>query len=158
AADLRAIYRPADPGNGFTGLTPTQPFWVTPALSAAGGAPQESRLPVLPVESVTDTESPPAGPAGGVHALFNLDVKAEAPFPTNCSSGPARRQITAKPVNLPFPDCKVYVSDCEDIAVLNTLDGFNMQPRLSIPFDSPIDVNSVTSQDVFLINLGDTVD
>jgi hypothetical protein len=156
AADLHASYRAADAGNGFTGLTPTQPFWVTPAVAAAEATRQE--LPALPVQSVADTQSPPAGPRGGVHALFNLDVKTEAPFPTNVFTVPDRTQNTGRRVHLPLPDCTVRVSDCEDLAVINALDGFNLQPRLSIPFDGPIDVHSVNSQDVFLINLGDTVD
>src|SRR5262249_21692531 len=40
----------------------------------------------------------------------------------------------------------------------NTLDGFNLQPRLSVPFDGAIDVNSVSSNNVCLIRLGDTLD
>jgi hypothetical protein len=47
------------------------------------------------------------------------------------------------------------VSDCADIDVLNTLDGFNLQPRISIPFSGPIDVSTVSSQTVFLVGLGD---
>jgi hypothetical protein len=101
---------------------------------------------------------PPAGPQSRVHALFNLDVKTEAPFPTNWFTVPDRSNLTNRRVHLPLPDCKVFVSDCEDLNVINELDGFNLQPRLSIPFDGPIDVKSVTSQNVFLINLGDTVD
>src|SRR5262249_33782298 len=38
------------------------------------------------------------------------------------------------------------------------LDGFNLQPRLSVPFDGPIDVNTVNSHTVFLVSLGDTLD
>ena len=34
------------------------------------------------------------------------------------------------------------------------LDGFNVQPRLSIPFDGQIDVTTVTSETVFLVPLG----
>ena len=48
-------------------------------------------------------------------------------------------------------------SDCADIDVINTLDGFNLQPRLSIPFDGPIDVSTVSSQTVFLLSLGSTL-
>jgi hypothetical protein len=66
-------------------------------------------------------------------------------------------QNTDRRVNLPYPDCSVYVSDCQDTHVLNTLDGFNLQPRLSVPFDGPIDVSSVSSQDMFLVSLGDTL-
>src|SRR5262245_51215651 len=96
AADLHNVYRPADAGNGFTGLRPTQPFWATSALPAAEGTPQEIHLPALSLETVADAESPPAGPASGVHALFNLDVKAEAPFPTNWFTVPDRTQNTGR--------------------------------------------------------------
>src|SRR4029450_11182611 len=58
-------------------------------------------------------------------------------------------------VQLPKPDCGVRPSDCADIDVLNTLDGFNMQPRISIPFTGPIDPTSVNSSNVFLISLPD---
>jgi hypothetical protein len=109
-------------------------------------------------QSTVSDDTPPAGPQGGVHALFNLDVKTEAPFPTNWFTVSDRSNLTNRRVHLPLPDCKVFVSDCEDLNVINQLDGFNLQPRLSIPFDGPIDVNSVNSQDVMLINLGDTVD
>lgn len=30
---------------------------------------------------------------------------------------------------------RTHASDCEDVAVLNQLDGFNLQPRFSVPFD-----------------------
>ena len=52
-----------------------------------------------------------------------------------------------------MPDCDDRPSDCEDVAAINTLDGFNVQPRLSIPFDGPIDVLLVTSDTVSLIKL-----
>ena len=42
-------------------------------------------------------------------------------------------------------------NDCADVAVLDTLDGFNIQPRISIPFYGPIDVSSVTKKTVFLV-------
>jgi hypothetical protein len=53
-----------------------------------------------------------------------------------------------------MPDCTVHSSDREDLSVINTLDGFNVQPRLSIPFDGPIDVTTVTGSTVFLIRIG----
>ena len=37
--------------------------------------------------------------------------------------------------------------------MINTLDGFNLQPRLSIPFTGPIDVSTVSSRNVFLVRL-----
>ena len=37
--------------------------------------------------------------------------------------------------------------------VINTFDGFSVQPRLSIPFDGPINVQTVTSDTVYLLTL-----
>jgi hypothetical protein len=39
--------------------------------------------------------------------------------------------------------------------MFNTLDGFNLQPRLAIPFDGPIDGASLTAESVFLSKLDD---
>ena len=55
-------------------------------------------------------------------------------------------QNTGLRVNLPKPDCAVRPSDCADIDVLNTLDGFNMQPRISIPFTGAIDPRASTAR------------
>src|SRR4029453_19445804 len=77
--------------------------------------------------------------APSVKPRFDLNSMQGAPFPTNRFTVADSAQNTALRVNLPKPDCAVRRSDCEDIDVLNTLDGFNLQPRLSIPFDGPID-------------------
>jgi hypothetical protein len=45
----------------------------------------------------------------------------------------------------------VRPSDCADIDVRNELDGFNIQPRISIPFSGPIDISTVSSSTVFLV-------
>jgi hypothetical protein len=94
---------------------------------------------------------------GSVHARFDLGPIAGAPFPTNRFTVADSTQNTGLRVDLPKPDCVSRPSDCSDIDVLNELDGFNLQPRLSIPFDGPIDVGSVTSKSVFLVGLGSTV-
>ena len=78
-------------------------------------------------------------------------VKAGQPFPSNLFTTSDRTQLTGLRVDLPKPDCAVRRSDCADIDVLNTLDGFNVQPRISIPFSGPIDVATVSSQTVFLL-------
>ena len=41
--------------------------------------------------------------------------------------------------------------------MLDTLDGFNIQPRISIPFSGPIDVSTVSSSTVFLVGPADHV-
>jgi hypothetical protein len=99
-----------------------------------------------------------------VHPLFDLSnlthqvALTRSPFPSNVFTVADCTQNTGRRVNLPGPDDPLtYVSDAQDTQVINTLDGFNLQPRLSIPFDGPINVNSVNSQDVFLVRMGDTL-
>ena len=75
-------------------------------------------------------------------------------FPSDAFTVRDRTQRTGLRVDLPRPDCAARPSDCQDIAVLDRLDGFNLQPRLSIPFSGPIDVASVSSADVFLMRAG----
>jgi pimeloyl-ACP methyl ester carboxylesterase len=109
-------------------------------------------LLVAPVRLVA-----PASAASQVHALFNLDSPANGPFPSNVFTVDDSTQNTGLRVNLPKPDCFTRPSDCEDLDVINTLDGFNLLPRLSVPFEGPIDLTTVTNQTVFLISLGSTL-
>jgi hypothetical protein len=94
---------------------------------------------------------------GAVHALFDLHHPETAPFPSDVFTVADHTHNTGRRVNLPYPDCSVRVSDCEDLDVINTLDGFGLQTRVSIPFDGAIDPNTVTSETVFLISLGSTL-
>ncbi len=89
----------------------------------------------------------------GVQARFSLDSPAGGPFPSDQFTVADSSHNTKRRVNLPIPDCAVRQSECDDLAVINTLDGFNVEPRLSIPFDGPIDVTTVTSETVFLVSL-----
>jgi hypothetical protein len=96
-----------------------------------------------------------AGPAvaAGIEPRLDLSSVGGAPFPSDRWTVPDGAQLTGVRVALPKPDCAVRPSDCQDINVLNTLDGFNLQPRLSIPFTGAVDVSSVSSSDVFLVRL-----
>ena len=96
--------------------------------------------------------------AAAVHARFDLTSLRGGPSPSNYFTVADPSQLTGRRINLPLPDPTTHPSDHADVQVLNTLDGFNLQPRLSVPFDGPIDVNSVSSDTVFLIRLGDTLD
>jgi hypothetical protein len=82
---------------------------------------------------------------------------AGQPFPTNLYTVADATQITGLRVDLPRPDCSTHPSDCAAVAVLDTLDGFNIQPRISIPFSGPIDVSTVSSSTVFLVGPADHV-
>jgi hypothetical protein len=90
-------------------------------------------------------------------AQFDLDAPSGGPFPSDIFTVADPSQNTGVRVSLPKPDCGARPSDCADIDVLNTLDGFNAQPRISIPFNGPIDPASVNSANVFLVSLGSTL-
>lgn len=88
-----------------------------------------------------------------VHARFDLSTPAGSPFPSDRFTVTDSTQYTGRRVNLPLPDCQANPSDCEDLTVINNLDGFNIEPLLSIPFDGPIDPASVTKKSVFILRL-----
>jgi len=92
--------------------------------------------------------------AADVHAQFDLADPAIGPFPSDQFTVADSSQITSRRVTLPKPDCTKQPSDCEDIAIINTLDGFNLQPRITISFDGPINPSSVTSRSVSLVQFG----
>ncbi|HEY6962114.1 MAG TPA: Ig-like domain-containing protein [Gaiellaceae bacterium] len=73
------------------------------------------------------------------------------PFPSNLSTVPDSTQATGLRVALPLPNCTSFPSDCADVRVLDSLDGFNIQPRLRISFSAPIDLSTATSDNIFLL-------
>lgn len=91
--------------------------------------------------------------AGGVSVRVDADG---SPFPSDRLTVADFTQATFRRVNLPKPDCAVRPSDCADIDVINTLDGFSTQPRMTVRFSGDIDPASATSDSIFLVNLGDT--
>jgi len=99
---------------------------------------------------------PSAALAAGVRVRFDGSSPSGRPFPSDVFTVRDRTHLTGVRVNLPKPNCATFPSDCADIDVLNTLDGFNLQPRISIPFTGPIDPASVNSSNVFLVSLGST--
>ena len=98
--------------------------------------------------------TPLAALADGVSVRYD---DTASPFPSNRFTVPDFSNATFRRVQLPKPDCAVRVSDCADIDVINTLDGFSTQPRITVPFTGEIDVSTVNSDTVFLYNLGDTL-
>jgi len=98
-----------------------------------------------------------AAPGGRVvHPLFELRSPDTSPFPSDRFTVADDQNLTRRRVNLPLPsDCVVNRSDCEDVRVLNELDGFSTRPLVVIPFDGDIDPATV-SGNVFFLALGDT--
>jgi len=100
-----------------------------------------------------------AAPAvAAVEPLFDLTSPMSAPFPSNRFAVVDKSNLTGLRVNLPKPDCTLQPSSCDEIVVLNTLDGFNLQPRLRLPFSGLIDPGSVNSSNVFLVRLANSAD
>src|ERR1043165_6659753 len=99
---------------------------------------------------------PFAASAANTEVLFNTQDRFKTIFPSNLFTELDLTQNTLQRVSLQSPDCSLNQVRCDDVAVLNTLDGFNLQPRISIPFSGPIDVSTVNSDSVFLISLGST--
>jgi len=95
----------------------------------------------------------PALALAATHPLFNLQSAATSPFPSDRFTVFDAQQLTGLHVNMPLPNCASHPSDCADLTLLNQLDGFNLQPRLSIAFDGAIDPSTVNSNTVFLVTL-----
>jgi hypothetical protein len=95
----------------------------------------------------------PSFAAAQTRPLFNLQSTTQSPFPSDRFTVGDSGQNTGLRVNLPTPNCATNPSDCADVALLNQLDGFNLQPRISIPFDGAIDPATVSSKTVFLVQL-----
>jgi len=66
-------------------------------------------------------------------------------FPSNALTVRDGSQATGRRIALPFPDCRVQVTDCHDVALLDRLDGFDLDPRLAMRFDRPVDPAAVAT-------------
>jgi hypothetical protein len=95
----------------------------------------------------------PALAPAATHPLFNLQSSSQSPFPSDRFTVLDNQQLTGLRVNLALPNCATNPSDCADITLLNQLDGFNLQPRLSIPFDGAIDPSTANSNTIFLVQV-----
>ncbi len=97
------------------------------------------------------------GASADVSVRFSSSDPSATPFPSDRFTVREWHNNTFRRVNLPKPDCTVKAVECLDIEVINGLDGFSTQPRITIPFSGPIDPASVSSDNVYLVNLGDTL-
>ena len=97
--------------------------------------------------------------AAGVQAKFDLSTPSGGPFPSDrftvldFSNNTFLRVNLPKPAACPAaptPPLPSMPTDCFDLDELNTLDGFNLQPRVRIPFTGAIDPNTVAGNVFFL--------
>jgi len=88
-----------------------------------------------------------ASPAGVV--LLAGDAPASTPFPDDRWTVADTAQVSGRRVALPTAGCAAAGrSLCDDLALINQLDGFDLQPRVTLPFSAPVDLLSVTPADV----------
>jgi len=76
-------------------------------------------------------------------------------FPSDYFTVKDSKMLTGKRVNLrrgiDFPACnRANYSTCDGFMMLNKLDGFDLQPRITIPFSGAIDVRSVSINTVYV--------
>jgi pimeloyl-ACP methyl ester carboxylesterase len=81
--------------------------------------------------------------ASGVTVNWNPQDPTVGPYPTDVLTTPDSTQKNGMRVNLPMPDCATAPSDCQDVQLVNQLDGFQTVPRITVNFSGPIDVTSV---------------
>ncbi|HET6367520.1 MAG TPA: Ig-like domain-containing protein, partial [Pseudomonadales bacterium] len=83
--------------------------------------------------------------------VWAAQVTAIFPSDRYTVADPAQR--TGRRVVLPEPSCPVDPSGCDEVALLNQLDGFSVHPRLALTFNEPITVESVTREAAFILPL-----
>jgi hypothetical protein len=66
-------------------------------------------------------------------------------FPTDTLTVRDATQATGRRVALPRPDCTARPTACEVTRLLNQLDGFDLDPRLSLRFDRRVDPHVVAA-------------
>ena len=81
--------------------------------------------------------------ASGVTVNWNPADPTVGPYPSDILTTPDSTQKNGIRINLPMPDCTTAPSDCQDVQLINELDGFQTAPRISVSFSGPIDVSSI---------------
>lgn len=76
---------------------------------------------------------------------------ATTPFPSDAFTVSDAAQLTGRRVALPTAGCDAQGrSLCDSLRLINQLDGFDLQPRVTLPFSGPVDLLSVTPQSVYV--------
>jgi hypothetical protein len=76
-------------------------------------------------------------------ALLGATPAVAAPrvlFPSDRLTVRDNRQATGKRVHLPLPDCRKQTGTCDEIRLVNQLDGFDLDPRVAIRFDRSVNL------------------
>jgi hypothetical protein len=84
---------------------------------------------------------------GNTAVIFQPSSPSVGPFPTNALSIQTPTQKTGLQVNLPLPQSCTSAptaAECINTLLLNQLDGFSVNPRITVCFSGPVDVPTVS--------------
>ncbi|MGH7349603.1 MAG: hypothetical protein ACREI6_06275, partial [Candidatus Rokuibacteriota bacterium] len=90
---------------------------------------------------------------GSLHPTAAVAAEVHALFPSDRQTVPDPRQSTGRRVALALPDCGTDPAGCDEIRLVNELDGFSVNPRAAIRFSGPIDLASLTRASAFILPL-----
>ncbi len=92
----------------------------------------------------------PASAAAPVRVMTGTTPETRI-MPSNVFTTADARQLTGRRIKLPVPACDAaHQSICDDIALLNLQDGFDLRPRITVPFTGPINPASVNASDFYV--------
>jgi hypothetical protein len=112
---------------------------------------QKSRSLLVAVFVVASLVPISASAASSVRVLTGSTPDTRI-MPSNAYTVADGAQITGRRVNLPVPTCdSTNSSVCDDLRLLNLHDGFDLRPRVTVPFSGAIDVSTVSDTSVFVI-------
>lgn len=91
--------------------------------------------------------------AGGLQPTGAAAAEVQALVPSDRQTVPDPRQATGRRVALALPDCAVDPAGCDEIRLVNELDGFSVNPRVAIRFSGPVALDSFTKASAFILPL-----
>ena len=91
--------------------------------------------------------------AGGLPPAVAAAAEVQGLFPSDRHTVPDPRQATGRRVALALPDCGADPAGCDEVRLVNELDGWSVNPRLAVGFSGPIDLASLTRASAFILPL-----
>ncbi len=92
-----------------------------------------------------------SGTAGGVVVQFDPTNPEAGPFPADSFTVPDSAQVTGKRLDMPLPDCASLAALCAQLTLINELDGFNVQPRITVAFSGPVNTSTLRAGIFFVV-------
>ncbi|MBS1856973.1 MAG: hypothetical protein JST11_16510 [Acidobacteria bacterium] len=84
-----------------------------------------------------------AASAAGVKVRFDPASPGIGPYPSDALTVADAAQKTGLRMNLPMPDCVREPSTCQELALINQIDGFSLKPRLRVRFSAAVNPDTL---------------